>query len=300
MSSSSSASSTSSAPSPDEDPTPAEILETPGHTSGHISYWFAEAIHMDEFVERKYPNHIRKLKSLLQKYQLPIIIGWSFMMFLPTDLICYVCGTLRINFTKFILCLLIGVPIGIWAAENPRVGRVTAAVCDTLQTFPSFIYLIPMVMLFRVGDFSAMIAVILIGLASLILQGLNLGIEFKGGTAWQVESESLSVDDVRNMTPAVWLQMDRLNRISDKLYIHIDMDVLDPREVMAHGNKVPNGPSSEQLARLFEEIFRRYPKASAIGFATIPMQDEGGLSIAALNRMIEGAVKGVKARETKR
>ena len=112
--------------------------------------------------------------------------------------------------------------------------------------------------------------------------------------------EQLTVDDLRNMTPAVFAQLDRLNGISDKIYVHIDMDVLDPREVMGHGNKVPNGPSSEQLARLFEEIFRRYPKASAIGFATIPMQDEGGLSIAALNRMIEGAVKGVKARESRR
>ena len=110
--------------------------------------------------------------------------------------------------------------------------------------------------------------------------------------------EQLTVDDLRTMTPTVWAQLDRLNSISDKLYIHIDMDVLDPREVMGHGNKVPNGPSSEQLARLFEQIFRRYPKASAIGFATIPMQDEGNLSIAALNRMIEGAVRGVKARET--
>ena len=108
--------------------------------------------------------------------------------------------------------------------------------------------------------------------------------------------EQLSVDDLRNMTSAVWHQLDRLNRISDKLYIHIDMDVLDPREVMAHGNKVPNGPSSEQLARLFEEIFKRYPKASAIGFATIPPTDEGGLSIAALNRMIAAAVRGVAAR----
>ncbi len=59
----------------------------------------------------------------------------------------------------------------------------------------------------------------------------------------------------------------------------------------------PNGPSSEQLAALFEEIFRRYPKASAIGFATIPPTDEGGLSIAALNRMIAGAVRGVQARK---
>ena len=108
--------------------------------------------------------------------------------------------------------------------------------------------------------------------------------------------EQLSVDDLRNMTPAVWTQLDRLNRLVDKIYVHIDMDVLDPREVMAHGNKVPNGPSSEQLAKLFEAIFTRYPKASAIGFATIPPTDEGGLSIAALNRMIAAAVRGVKAR----
>ena len=108
--------------------------------------------------------------------------------------------------------------------------------------------------------------------------------------------EQLTVDDLRNRTPAVWAQLDRLNRLTDKIYVHIDMDVLDPREVMGHGNKVPNGPSSEQLALLFEEIFKRYPKASAIGFATIPAQDEGGLSLAAVNRMIAGAVKGVSAR----
>ncbi len=110
--------------------------------------------------------------------------------------------------------------------------------------------------------------------------------------------EQLSVDDLRNRTPAVWAQLDRLNRLTDKLYIHIDMDVLDPYEVEGHGNKVPNGPSSEQLAALFEEIFRRYPKAAGVGFATIPSRDEGGLSIAAVNRMIAAAVKGVMARDS--
>ena len=109
--------------------------------------------------------------------------------------------------------------------------------------------------------------------------------------------QQVSVDDLRKASPAVFAQLDRLNRASDKIYIHIDMDVLDPRDVEAHQNKVPNGPSSEELARLFEQIFTRYPKASAIGFATIPATDEGGLSIAALNRMIEGALRGVAARE---
>jgi uncharacterized membrane protein YdjX (TVP38/TMEM64 family) len=76
--------------------------------SSTICYWFAEAIHMDELVERKYPNHIRRLKQLLQSYQLPIIIGWSFFLFLPTDVLCYVCGSLKINFRKFLFGIMVG------------------------------------------------------------------------------------------------------------------------------------------------------------------------------------------------
>ena len=106
----------------------------------------------------------------------------------------------------------------------------------------------------------------------------------------------LSVDDLRNHTPAVFAQFDRLSRLADKIFVHVDMDLLDPKEVMGHGNKVPNGPSSEQIASLFQEVFARYPKLSAVAFATIPGKDEGGLSIAAVNRMIMGAVKGVQAR----
>jgi arginase len=133
----------------------------------------------------------------------------------------------------------------------------------------------------------------------IVMGGVRLTDPLEQSLLDQSAIEQLSVDDLRNMTPAVFAQLDRLNQLTDKIYLHIDMDVLDPREVMGHGNKVANGPSSEQLANLFEAIFKRYPKASAIGFATIPSTDEGGLSIAALNRMIEGAVRGVKAREAR-
>jgi arginase len=109
--------------------------------------------------------------------------------------------------------------------------------------------------------------------------------------------QRVSVDDLRRGSPAVFAQLDRLSQRVDKIYVHVDMDVLDPREVMGHVNKVPNGPSSDELARLFETIFARYPKASAIGFATIPPTDSGGLSIAAFNRMVAGAVRGLEARE---
>ncbi len=106
----------------------------------------------------------------------------------------------------------------------------------------------------------------------------------------------LSVEDLQTISPAVSREFDRLSAVTDKIYVHIDMDVLDPREVEGHGNKVAGGPSSEELAKLFEWIFSRYPKASGIGFATIPARDPGGLSIAALNRMILGAVHGLEAR----
>jgi glycine betaine/proline transport system permease protein len=59
----------------------------------------------------------------------------------------------------------IGVPLGIIGGLSNRVWRVLETVIDTLQTLPSFVYLIPVVMLFRVGDFTAMIAIVLYALA---------------------------------------------------------------------------------------------------------------------------------------
>ncbi|WP_085632564.1 ABC transporter permease [Marivita cryptomonadis] len=71
----------------------------------------------------------------------------------------YLCGV------SVFIAILIGTPLGIWAAQKPGAGRVILGLMDTLQTLPSFVYLIPVVMLFRVGDFSAMIAVVLYALA---------------------------------------------------------------------------------------------------------------------------------------
>jgi glycine betaine/proline transport system permease protein len=66
----------------------------------------------------------------------------------------YLCGV------SVAISLLIGIPIAIAAAERPWLWRGLQAVIDTLQTMPSFVYLMPAVMLFRVGDFTAMIAIV--------------------------------------------------------------------------------------------------------------------------------------------
>ena len=63
-----------------------------------------------------------------------------------------------------LIAALIGIPIGIAARRGHGCGAWSQAVIDTLQTLPSFVYLIPVVMLFRVGDFTAMIAIVLYAL----------------------------------------------------------------------------------------------------------------------------------------
>jgi glycine betaine/proline transport system permease protein len=62
----------------------------------------------------------------------------------------------------------VGLPVGIASGVSPRVWSVVQPVIDTLQTLPSFVYLIPVVMLFRVGEFTAMIAIVLYALAPAI------------------------------------------------------------------------------------------------------------------------------------
>jgi uncharacterized membrane protein YdjX (TVP38/TMEM64 family) len=73
-----------------------------------LFYWFSEALQFNEEFERKHPKQIAKMRSMLQRHQLPIIILWSFFPLLPTDLICYVCGALRINFPKTMLGVGVG------------------------------------------------------------------------------------------------------------------------------------------------------------------------------------------------
>jgi len=60
-----------------------------------------------------------------------------------------------------IISAIIGVISGSLAAQNTTSTKIVLGICDTLQTFPSFVYLIPVMMLFGVTDTSVLIAVII-------------------------------------------------------------------------------------------------------------------------------------------
>ena len=60
-----------------------------------------------------------------------------------------------------IAAAIIGITVGSLCAQNSLASKIIIAVCDTFQTFPSFIYLIPVIMLFGVTDTSVLIAVVI-------------------------------------------------------------------------------------------------------------------------------------------
>ncbi len=67
-----------------------------------------------------------------------------------------------------VICIVIGVPVGIWAAHNDRVDAIMRVVNDTLQTIPIFVYLVPVIMLFRGQEPAGVIAAIVYSLPPVI------------------------------------------------------------------------------------------------------------------------------------
>jgi uncharacterized membrane protein YdjX (TVP38/TMEM64 family) len=71
-------------------------------------YYFFEYLNLEHLFEKKYHRQVAYIREALVKNELPIIIGWSALPFLPTDLICYIAGTLEIDIKKLLLGLFIG------------------------------------------------------------------------------------------------------------------------------------------------------------------------------------------------
>ena len=65
----------------------------------------------------------------------------------------YLCGA------AVALCAFVGGALGLLAALSPMMWRILRPVCDLLQTIPLFVFLIPMLMFFQIGEFSALLAI---------------------------------------------------------------------------------------------------------------------------------------------
>ncbi|WP_257625118.1 ABC transporter permease, partial [Variovorax boronicumulans] len=83
--------------------------------------------------------------------------------------------TLSLVLTSLVFCIVIGLPLGVLLASSDRAQRLMRPVLDAMQTTPAFVYLVPVVMLFGIGNVPGVIVTIIFALAPLV-RLTNLGL----------------------------------------------------------------------------------------------------------------------------
>jgi len=83
--------------------------------------------------------------------------------------------TLSLVLTSLAFCVLIGLPLGILLASSDRAQRIMRPLLDAMQTTPAFVYLVPVVMLFGIGNVPGVVVTIVFALPPLV-RLTNLGL----------------------------------------------------------------------------------------------------------------------------
>jgi glycine betaine/proline transport system permease protein len=101
--------------------------------------------------------------------------------------------TLGLTFSATLISLLLGIPLGIWAARSERVATIIRPILDFMQTMPAFVYLIPAAMLFGLGRVPGIIATVIFAMPPAV-RLTNLGIR-------QVNKEIIEAGQSFGCTP---------------------------------------------------------------------------------------------------
>lgn len=84
--------------------------------------------------------------------------------------------TLSLVLTSAIAAIIIGIPIGIWAAKSRIVFSIVSPVLDFMQTMPAFVYLIPVVTFFSIGEVPGIISAFIFSMPP-VVRLTTLGIQ---------------------------------------------------------------------------------------------------------------------------
>jgi len=92
--------------------------------------------------------------------------------------------------------------------------------------------------------------------------------------------------------------LERLSQTCDAIYVHIDLDVLDPNDAPGMNLPVSGGPTADELAAAIE-VCLSFPKAAALSIASYNVwKDEDDRTLGGVERVIAGAVYGLASRAT--
>lgn len=102
------------------------------------------------------------LTWLLQRnWKTPLFVVIGFLFILNQDYWEETMQSLTLVLSACVVCMGIGVPIGISAAHRPRLYRAMVPVLDLMQTLPTFVYLIPAIVFFGIGMVPGLIATVI-------------------------------------------------------------------------------------------------------------------------------------------
>lgn len=76
--------------------------------------------------------------------------------------------TLALVLTALLFCIVIGLPLGIWLARSEKAAKIIRPMLDAMQTTPAFVYLVPIVMLFGIGNVPGVVVTIIFALPPVV------------------------------------------------------------------------------------------------------------------------------------
>lgn len=76
--------------------------------------------------------------------------------------------TLALVLTALLFCMIIGLPLGIWLARSEKAAKIIRPLLDAMQTTPAFVYLVPIVMLFGIGNVPGVVVTIIFALPPIV------------------------------------------------------------------------------------------------------------------------------------
>ena len=186
--------------------------------------------------------------------------------------------TLAIVVVSTIVCIVIGIPTGILMAKNNLAHRIILPILDFMQTIPSFVYLIPIVMLFGLGKIPGLIAISVFAIPP-VIRFTNIGLR-------EVDKDLKETAQALGLTPFHILRLVELSLARNVILGGINQTVMMALSMVVIASMIGVRGLGAQVM-------------NAIGNGYLGLGVISGLSIVALAIIIDRAIQSYNKRYDK-